>query len=76
MFEIDVFRFVALVPKKLYFRFFFTNRLFFRPVPCTIHKVTKFHGHSVKNDRASTKKLPGGWVRSPPACLGLTNNLQ
>ena len=73
-----VFRFVALVPKKLWTisDFFSQTGLFFRPVPCTIHKVTKFHGHSVKNDSASTKELPGGWVRPPPACLGLTNNLQ
>ena len=36
-------------------------------------KVTKFHGDSVKNESATTKKTTGGRCVKPPpsACLGL-----
>ena len=62
-----------------YFRFLFTVRTFFGPVPYKLKKnifvaknplnyfllkVTKFHGDSVQN-------LQGGAKRPPPACLGL-----
>ena len=39
-------------------------------------KVTKFHGDSVKNESAKTKKNYGGGgaKRPPPACLGLRSS--
>ena len=41
-------------------------------------KVTKFHGDSVKNESAWTKKTTGGRQTSPPsqASLGLSYNLR
>ena len=70
LFKNAVFRSVALVTKKLWaiLDFFFTDRNFF--LPCILKniflrkkpldyyslKVTKFHGDSVKNESARTKK--------------------
>ena len=69
-----------------YFRFFYTLRTFYHPVPYPMHKkknftknplkyyllkVKKFHGDSVKNESARAKKLEGGAPNAPPACLGL-----
>ena len=61
---------------------FFTQTKFLPP--CTLPyalkkfakislKVTRFHGESVKNESAKTKKTRkgGGRQRPPPACLGL-----
>jgi len=72
-----------------YFRFFFIDQTFFRPVPYPINKknifltknplnyyslkVTKFHRDSVKNESARTKKLQGGAKRHPPPRLFRVN---
>jgi len=88
LFKNIVFRYIALVTKKLWaiLEFFFHRPDFFPP--CTLPyklkknifltknplnyyalKVTKFHGDSVKNESASTKKLQGGGAKHPPPSL-------
>jgi len=63
---------------------FFTDRTFFPPFTLPKLKIFnkksfklifieshKFHGDSVKNERARTKRTTGGGPNAPPACLGL-----
>ena len=49
-----------------YFRFFYTLRTFYRPVPYPMH-----NGDTVKNESARAKNKKGGPNAPPPACLGL-----
>ena len=77
------FQICSFIRKKVmgYFRFFYTDRTFYRPVPYSMHKkmflsknhlnfhslkVTTFHSDSVKDESARTKNTGRGLSNAPP----------